>query len=173
MYRSTEYLLPQSLYWISCPLITKRTNTLLTTFVVAKCPTIAPVLFTATVYQPWTLCVSLTHSSTSPAALYIQGSFECNNLFQTPHARSLTRDRIPELSRPSANVLKIFLAHPYNYKFFFCMKFFPMKYFQLEYFPIYGITWRIIDQIRFSSNTPSTLTLFLILQSCVITTFHC
>ena len=34
MYRSTEYLLPQSLYRILCPLVAKRRNTLLTTFVV-------------------------------------------------------------------------------------------------------------------------------------------
>jgi len=34
MYRSMEYLLPQSLYRILCPLVAKRTNTLLTTFVV-------------------------------------------------------------------------------------------------------------------------------------------
>ena len=33
MYRSVEYLLPQSLYRISCPVVA-RTNTLLTTFVV-------------------------------------------------------------------------------------------------------------------------------------------
>jgi len=35
MYRSTEYLLPQSVsHWVSCPLVAKRTNTLSTTFVV-------------------------------------------------------------------------------------------------------------------------------------------
>jgi len=49
-----------------------------------KCPTIVPFLFTATAYRSWTLCSSLTHSSTSRAALYIQGSLECSNLFRTP-----------------------------------------------------------------------------------------
>jgi len=42
------------------------------------CLTIVPVLFAATAYRSWTLCVSLTHSSTSRAALYIQGSLECS-----------------------------------------------------------------------------------------------
>jgi len=86
------------------------------------------------------LCGSLTHSSTTPAALYIQDSLECNNLFRTPPCYiDLSRGRIPELlkrRRLSANALKNFLTHPYNYEFFL-HKFFLMKYFQLEYFPIY------------------------------------
>jgi len=42
-----------------------------------KCPMVVPFFFfTATAYQSWTLCSSLTHSSTS-------GSLECNDLFQT------------------------------------------------------------------------------------------
>jgi len=48
-----------------------------------KCPMIVPVLFTAIAYRSWMLCGSLTHSSTSRAALYIQGSLECSNLFRT------------------------------------------------------------------------------------------
>jgi len=45
---------------------------------------IVPVFFTATAYQSWMLCSSLTHSSTSSAAAsYIQGSLECNNLSWT------------------------------------------------------------------------------------------
>ena len=44
-YRSVEYLLPQSLYRISCPLVARRTNTLLTTFVVNVPMMIVPVFF--------------------------------------------------------------------------------------------------------------------------------
>ena len=63
-----------------------------------KCLTIIPVFFAATAYRSWTLCGSLTHSSTSPAALSVQGSLECNNLFQTPPCYiDLSCGRIPEL----------------------------------------------------------------------------
>ena len=87
-----------------------------------KCPTIIPVFFTATAYRSWMLCGSLTHSSTSPAALYVQGSLECNNLFRTPQCYiDLSCGRIPELHLqmmlPFCRV-KIFLAHPYDCKKF-------------------------------------------------------
>jgi len=47
-------------------------------------------------------------------------------------------------------------------------------YYRAASFPsLCSISWRIIDQTRFSSNAPRTQTVFLIQQSCIIITFRC
>ena len=79
-------------------------------------------------------CAALSHTPALLQQLFIyRVVLSATISSEHPNARSLTCGRIPELfkqCRPSANTLKIFLAHPAR----ITMKFF----FQLEYFPIYG-----------------------------------
>jgi len=81
-----------------------------------RCLMIIPVFFTATAYWSWTSWGSLTHT--------IQGSLKCNNPFRTPPCCiDLSHGWIPELhvqtTPPFCQHVKIFLAHSYNYEFFF------------------------------------------------------
>ena len=102
-----------------------------------KRSTIVPVLFTATAYRSWMLCGSVTHSSTSPAALYVQSSLECNNLFRTPPCM-LDLSHAVEFLSCSNNVTLLptrqnFIAHPYNYEIFLT-KFFLWNIFNSNIF---------------------------------------
>jgi len=87
------------------------------------------------------ILISLTYFSTSPTALYVQGSLECNNLFRTPPCYiDLLCGWIPELhvqtTLPFCQCVKNFPSPPIWLQNFFYTKFFLMKYFQLEYFAI-------------------------------------
>ena len=145
MYRSKENLLPQSLYRILCPLLAKRTNTLLTTFVV-NVRRLVPS-FSQPQHIDLERCAALSRTPALLEQLFIyrvaSNAAISSELYRVasnaaisselPHARSLTRGRIPELfewHRPSANALKIFLACLYNYKIFFLWNIFNLNIFQ-------------------------------------------
>jgi len=113
MYRATNYLSPQSLYRILCPLIARRMNTLLTTFAVN-----VPWLFAffhrhgiSTLNAVWLSHTLQQFSSSCLPHLFIYmvavKATICSKLLQ---AISLTRGQISELFKwchPSANMWKM------------------------------------------------------------------
>ena len=111
----------QSLYRISCPLVAKRTNTLLTTFVVN-----VRRLFPS-FSQPQHIILNVVQLSHTLHQLFIyKVASNAAISSELPHARSLTCGWIPELFKrrhPSANTSKIFLARPYNYEILFTRNF--------------------------------------------------
>ena len=119
--RSTEYLLPPVTMQDIVPPRRKKSEHTLDNLR-GKWPMIVSVFFTATAYQSWALCGSVTHSSTlqqlPPISLCIYDSLECSNLFQTPpcYINLVISKRsnawAVKWCCPSANLLKIFLAHP-------------------------------------------------------------
>jgi len=135
MYRSMEYLLPQSLYRISSPLVAKRTNTLLTTFVVN-------VRWLFPFSQPQHIdlehCAALSHTLALLQQLFIyRVASNATISSELLHARSLICSRIPELFKlrhPSANALKIFLTHPYYYEIFILHEIFSHEIFSTQIF---------------------------------------
>ena len=143
MYRSTEYLegfSHQSLYGISCPLVARRTNTLLTTFVVNvhDCSQFfhSHGILTLNVVR---LSRALQRFSSSCLLYLFIYMVALNTTISSEllHARSLIRSRIPELFKwchPSANTLKLFLAHPYNYAIFLHETFFFWNIFSSNIF---------------------------------------
>ena len=95
MYRSTEYLLSQSLYRISCPLIAKGPNTL-TTFVV-NVRQLFPS-FSQPQHIDLERCAALSDTPALLKQLFIyRVASNAAISSELPHARSLTHGRIPEL----------------------------------------------------------------------------
>jgi len=114
--------------------------------------------------------------STSPAACYIQGSLECNNLFRTPPCYIDLSHVVEFLScmfkrrHPSANALQIFLAHPYNYIFLHQIS--SYEIFSTRIFPIYG-TQEAFDKhliiITIKRNCATFCVALILYQKCFTT----
>jgi len=112
-----------------------------------KCLTIVPILSQLR-HINLECCEALSHTPGLLQQLFIyRVASNATISSKLPHARSLTRGQIPELFKrhhPSANVLKIFLAHSYNYEIFFTRDFFLRNIFNsntcIFWFTVIGVT---------------------------------
>ena len=166
-YRSTEYLLPQ-VTTVQDVVPPRRKNEHTLDNLRGKCPMIVPDFSAVTAYRPWTLCGSLTHSSTSPAAashIYMVAE-NATISSQLLSARSLTHGRIHDVTlrpmymhavkkfSPSVTT-KFFLHEILSYEIFSTRIFSNLRYTSKSFFFVSAAFCPLWNKINIIQNDTS------------------